>query len=557
MNIRPPVLAIGLGLLACLLGARPADAVTLRIVSYDIEADIDGQTSANSGLDVVLEAIGQEDFNGVLRPIDVLALQETASNASTVAPIVDDLNAYYGAGTYAMSSYQATATADDPDDGTGPNALIYNTTTLTLVESVGIGTPEGPTNGEYRQVVRYELEPVGGTLANAFYVYVSHMKSSDDGDTAADEVLRNEEAQIIRADSATLPSLASVLYVGDFNLAGSFEPAYQTLTATGAAQGIDPLNTDPQDNSEYWDSAEFEGILTEAVTDLTCRDDIQFVSANAFTGSVAGGLQLLAGSYHAFGNNGTTAYGDSIDSFMNTAPDDLTGPITVKKALNALTTASDHLPVVADYTIDLSVNAPTLAPVITSAADTAARVGTPFKYVIAAANLPAAFSATGLPNGLAVLNSSTGLIGGTPNVAGTFHVTLTATNVIGTGKAALTLTIAPVVLPSVSVAATVPVAYADGSVPGRFTITRKGTLTKQLAVKYTLTGSGKNGIDYAQIPATAKIKPGQASVSIAVKPVDARSIGDGTRTVRITLSPEETYTVAAKHSAVVTIRDDR
>src|SRR6266550_293541 len=57
---------------------------------------------------------------------------------------------------------------------------------------------------------------------------------------------------------------------------------------------------------------------------------------------------------------------------------------------------------------------------------------------------PYTWSATGLPTGLSI-NSSTGLISGTPNAAGTFNVTVTATDTANaTGSTSYTWTINPV-----------------------------------------------------------------------------------------------------------------
>ena len=93
----------------------------VRIVAYNIEADINGVTTPRSGLYTVLEAIGQQSFNSIQRPLDILALEETTSNTATIAPIVTALNGYYGAGTYAQVNYQGTEQGNDPTDGNGPN----------------------------------------------------------------------------------------------------------------------------------------------------------------------------------------------------------------------------------------------------------------------------------------------------------------------------------------------------------------------------------------------------------------------------------------------------
>src|SRR5438128_1989035 len=81
-------------------------------------------------------------------------------------------------------------------------------------------------------------------------------------------------------------------------------------------------------------------------------------------------------------------------------------------------------------------------PVITSPLTATGQVGVAFSYQITATNSPTSFNATPLPAGLSV-NTITGLISGTPTTAGTFSVTISATNSTGTGSATLTLTIKP------------------------------------------------------------------------------------------------------------------
>src|SRR6202522_4515655 len=80
------------------------------------------------------------------------------------------------------------------------------------------------------------------------------------------------------------------------------------------------------------------------------------------------------------------------------------------------------------------------APVITSATTANGTVGTAFSYQITATNTPTSYGATGLPTGLSV-NTTSGLISGTPTTAATSTVTLSATNSTGTGHANLTLTV--------------------------------------------------------------------------------------------------------------------
>jgi hypothetical protein len=82
------------------------------------------------------------------------------------------------------------------------------------------------------------------------------------------------------------------------------------------------------------------------------------------------------------------------------------------------------------------------APVITSATSANGTVGEVFSYVITATNNPTSFGATGLPLGLSV-DSTTGIIGGSPTAPGNSSITIFATNAGGTGSATLSLVVNP------------------------------------------------------------------------------------------------------------------
>jgi len=356
----------------------------LRVVTYNIEDDINGATTPLPGLITpsgggtaqqggVLEGIGEEMLGSdAAQPLDILALQETTSNTTTVAPIVNGLNSFYGVrGMYAMSPYQATESQGDTADGNGPNAMVYNTRTLQLLASVPVDPPGGAgalgsSSGEYREVMRYEFAPAGvtATPANEFYVYVSHYKS---GTSSSDLTARSGEAQIIRNDEAiNLPSNAQVLYVGDYNITTSSEASYQTILAAsapnGTAQGqaTDPVNPSGASGINWGTATSNPSVLaveTESATDLRYRDDLQLMTTNVYYG-FGGGLALIPGTYHVFGNNGTTPYNGSANSGSDTAlnSDLVAGaPISASMLYLDLATASDHLPVVADYTIPVAM----------------------------------------------------------------------------------------------------------------------------------------------------------------------------------------------------------
>jgi endonuclease/exonuclease/phosphatase family metal-dependent hydrolase len=362
-----PAQILRVGLAAFALYSASGQTRTLRIVTYNIEADTGGFSTARPGLVVpynggsvlsggVLEGIGEESVGSdSAQPLDILALQETTSNNTTVAPIVGALNTYYNsAGMYAMSAYQATSSGGISSGG-GPNALIYNTRTVQLLASVPVDPPGGTSqlgssSGEYREVMRYQFAPAGVTPAatNQFYIYVSHYKASTG---PANETARAGEAQIIRNNSATLPANARILYVGDYNpTGGSSEAGYQTIIAPGINQGIDPMNPSGA-TGIGWDVDSLMDQKTESAPDLRYRDDLQFMTTNVFYGQ-AGGLALVSGTYHVFGNNGTTPYLGSVSVGTSALTNIPAGaPIDAATLYRDLTNASDHLPVVADYTV--------------------------------------------------------------------------------------------------------------------------------------------------------------------------------------------------------------
>ena len=81
------------------------------------------------------------------------------------------------------------------------------------------------------------------------------------------------------------------------------------------------------------------------------------------------------------------------------------------------------------------------SPVIDSVPAVTALAGSPFNFTITATASPRVFTASGLPPGLSI-NSSTGLISGTPTATGTYTVTVTAATYGGSATSILTLTVA-------------------------------------------------------------------------------------------------------------------
>ena len=91
-------------------------------------------------------------------------------------------------------------------------------------------------------------------------------------------------------------------------------------------------------------------------------------------------------------------------------------------------------------TLTINVQANPNAPVITSNLIATGQIDTPFTYQIVASNSPTSYTAANLPAGLSI-NTSTGLISGTPTVGGTINATITAANNFGSDSKTLQISI--------------------------------------------------------------------------------------------------------------------
>ncbi len=405
---RQAVIAAGCLSALCICSAR-GDA--LRIACYNI--DCADQSSDNNitgpthSLPTVIQGIGLHHLGRNAQPVDVLALEEVMS--TTLASFTTELNAIYGAGTYAYD------TTKDPSTGGGADGLIFNTHNVQVVSARALKTgqnvllqsdgtytaafsPGGGTNGVTRAPLVYQLRPLGRGTTEDFYLYVDHARSSSDnamGDA------RYAEAQALRSDAKyKLPAGAHIIYSGDWNFfRGSGENAYKCLAGqitsdgidwsdgsaiwanTNPTQAYDPTSKTVPPTTTSWSNAAADNatyLYDDSTTILTSRLDVQLVNAPMlFAYNNQGGVQLAPDTsdpfdssgfpssrypfaLEVFGNDGSTtrraastsSSNRSLDDLLNTTPNAATVYADLQFTGSGDTfTGSDHYPIVADYNI--------------------------------------------------------------------------------------------------------------------------------------------------------------------------------------------------------------
>ncbi len=559
-------------LLECLEERNLFAVGDLRFVSYNVHATDNsfgrGNGLPSSDLGTVLQAIGTEVTNGLSRPVDLVALQEVRTQATTSADVVSQLNAIYGSGIYGRGNLNGDAVS-----GLDTVGLVYNTQTLDLLSEAAIGVVS--TSGQPRQTLRYQLRPDGGSAATEFYIYVSHFKSSDQ---QTDMDRREVEAEAIRADADALGQGVNIIYAGDFNLQESSEAAYQDLLAPGNGQAFDPINSP----GTWHNNNFFRSILTQAPANsptnpaftgggLDDRFDFQLISGELTNGT---GLEYLANSYHTFGNNGSLGINSNINDAGNTA---LPGLLNRTTILNLLTTVSDHLPVVADF------NGPTAATVQFAAASQTVSEGTTSFTVSAQlssavgqnVSIPYTLSGTATGSGTDyALTSANPLTITAGSLSGsiTFNVNNDALDELNETIIVTLGTPTNASLGATTVH-TATITDNDSAPTVQFTTSTQTisesassiTMTAQLSaisgqlitLPFTVAGTASgNGVDYTQVSSSPLTMPaGSLSSSITFN-INNDTFDEAHETIAVTLGSPTNATLGATTSQTATIQDN-
>jgi subtilase family serine protease len=115
--------------------------------------------------------------------------------------------------------------------------------------------------------------------------------------------------------------------------------------------------------------------------------------------------------------------------------------------------------------------------------------------------------------------------------------------------------VAPPSLPVVTLAVDVATAREAGPVSGAFRFTRSTASSEPVTVRYAISGTASNGIDYNALPLSATIPAGAADVVIPIVPIDDTLL-EQNETVILTMRSGGPYLIGTPSSGTVTIVSD-
>ncbi|WP_152032882.1 putative Ig domain-containing protein [Ereboglobus luteus] len=195
-------------------------------------------------------------------------------------------------------------------------------------------------------------------------------------------------------------------------------------------------------------------------------------------------------------------------------------------------------------------------PVITGALTISGAAGEPLTYQITADYSPTSYDATGLPPGLSV-NTANGLITGTLTTSGTFNVTLSASNINGTGTATLVMSIATELLVPEITSDKIVDAYAGEPFSYELTASQQPeTLTASPMppglsfdpVLNKITGIPTTAGNYSiALTATNRKGTGTATLSLTIQPLRYVPVISGEASATATLGVPFAYQIDANH----------
>ena len=260
---------------------------------------------------------------------DILVVQEL-NQINGMFDFLDDVL------TPVNSNYSAGGFINGPSTD---NAVFYDNTKFSFINNYAIAT-------SLRDINEFKL--VHQLTGDTLLIYVVHLKASSGTNN---ENQRAGQVAVLRNRTNNLTPGTNYMVMGDFNIYGSFESAYQDLFNTsGTGYFIDLFSMQGTWNNSSFANNHTQSTRTNTVGGagagggLDDRFDMILFSQSIVD---IGGINVINSSYDEVGNDGNH-YNQSINQGSN-----LNVPNNVAQALY---NASDHLPVIVELTFGTSLD---------------------------------------------------------------------------------------------------------------------------------------------------------------------------------------------------------
>ena len=403
-----------------------------------------GSLPAGLGLNAATGAISgnptsANTSNFTLTATDAAGASSASVYSVTINPAIVITTAALPAWTINKSGYNQILAVTG---GTGADSFALSTGSLPAGLSLNVstgaitGTPSAPGSFSFSITA---TDTLAATATKAFTVVINPAI------TLAPATLPNTIALLPGYNQAVIASNGTgaatfAITSGALPPGLAFTAATGIVSGTPSAIGVYPFSIGATD------SVGATGSVNYSIT-VAPNSGPPVITSSTTVGGIVGS----AFNFSIVATNGATSYtatglpnGLSLNTTSGIISGTPTAPGSTSVALSATNLAGPGI-----ATLTIFVAAPTAppsgggspTPVITSPLTASGSVGSAFSYIIAATNIPLLFRAVGLPAGLNV-NAGSGAITGTPTLAGTFTVNLSASNASGLATEVLTLTIA-------------------------------------------------------------------------------------------------------------------
>ena len=239
-------------------------------------------------------------------------------------------------------------------DQRSTQTLVYRTQTVQLIADTAFGSASSQRLG-----TNAVSTAAGWVTAVRRFLRLQQPLQSQPGSTApgTNATQRNAEAaSYSREFRRARPRAHMRSYAGDHNFyySDSQEPAWGTWLPPAmarpmirSARSAPGITTRALPRCIHSRPARARSATAASRGGMDDRFDFQLVTGEFLDGA---GLSYISGSYHAFGNNGST-FNDDINIGSNTVTFSWRDVVYKSQILNALHESTDHIPVVADYQV--------------------------------------------------------------------------------------------------------------------------------------------------------------------------------------------------------------